>query len=181
MSVLARRGVLEREDAGAMGTWDHGEGFSLDASVRIEADDRLGLERLLRYRTWPAFALERLREIDAVRLVYASVKPGAGGSVSRMLDPPLELIERLAAPNPPPGRRAAEPQEAAIRMSGPRRALLGRQPAIDLFEAAARYENADFRHGKYWVTAIPPTPASGANIPIFSMKPDSRRSNAQRL
>ena len=45
LSVLARRGVLEREDAEAMGTWDHGGGFSLDASVRREADDRLGLGR----------------------------------------------------------------------------------------------------------------------------------------
>jgi Putative transposase len=85
LSVLARRGVLEREDAEAMGTWDHGGGFSVDASVRIEAADRLGLERLLRYCARPAFALERLREIDAERLVYESVKPGAGGSVTLML------------------------------------------------------------------------------------------------
>jgi hypothetical protein len=103
LSVLARRGVLEREDAAAMGTWDHGGGFSVDASVRIEADDRLGLERLLRYCARPAFALERLREIDAEHLVYESVKPGAGGSVSLMLTP-LELIERLAALIPPPRR-----------------------------------------------------------------------------
>jgi Putative transposase len=96
LSVLARRRVLEREDAEAMGTWDHGGDFSVDASVRIEADDRLGLERLLRYCARPAFALERLREIDAERLVYESVKPGASGSVSLMLTP-LELIERLAA------------------------------------------------------------------------------------
>jgi hypothetical protein len=30
-------------------SWDHGGGFSLDASVRIEATDRDGLERLIRY------------------------------------------------------------------------------------------------------------------------------------
>ena len=98
-----RVGLLESEDAAAMGTWDHGGGFSLDASVRVEAHDRQGLERLLRYCARPAFALERLREIDAERLVYESVKPGAGGSVSLMLTP-LELIERLAAliaPNAP--------------------------------------------------------------------------------
>jgi Putative transposase len=95
--------VLKREDAEAMGTWDHGVGFSLDASLRIEADDRLGLERLLRYCARPAFALERLREIDAERLVYESVKPGAGGGVRPMLTP-LELIERLAALIPPPRR-----------------------------------------------------------------------------
>ena len=71
------------------------------------------LERLLRYCARPAFALVRLREIDAEHLVYEGVKPGAGGSVSLMLTP-LELIERLAALIPPPRRLAPEPQEAAI-------------------------------------------------------------------
>ena len=103
LRALARRGVLEPEDAETMASWEHGGGFSLDAGVRIEAADRQGLERLLRYCARPAFALERLREIDAEHLVYESVKPGPGGSVSLMLTP-LELIERLAALIPPPRR-----------------------------------------------------------------------------
>jgi hypothetical protein len=101
--ALTRRGVLEPEDGEAMANWAHGGGFSLDASVRIEGADRPGLERLLRYCARPAFALERLREIDAEHLVYESVKPGPDGSVSLMLTP-LELIERLAALIPPPRR-----------------------------------------------------------------------------
>jgi hypothetical protein len=36
-----------------MASWHHGGGFSLDASVRIEATDRAGLERLLRYCARP--------------------------------------------------------------------------------------------------------------------------------
>jgi hypothetical protein len=44
-----------------------------------------------------------LREIDAEHLVYESIKPGPGGSVSLMLTP-LELIGRLAALIPPPRR-----------------------------------------------------------------------------
>jgi hypothetical protein len=86
-----------------MPSWEHGGGFSLDASVRIEGADRQGLERLLRYCARPAFALERLREIDAEHLVYESIKPGPGGSVSLMLTP-LERIERLAVLIPPPRR-----------------------------------------------------------------------------
>jgi hypothetical protein len=39
----------------------------------------------------------------ADHLVYESIKPGPGGSVSLMLTP-LELIERLAALIPPPRR-----------------------------------------------------------------------------
>jgi hypothetical protein len=103
LRALARRGVLEPEDAEAMANWEHGGGFSLDAGVRIEAADRQGLERLLRYCARSAFALERLREIDAEHLVYESVKPGPGGSVSLMLTP-LERFERLAALIPPPRR-----------------------------------------------------------------------------
>ena len=82
--------------------------------MRIEADDCLGLERLLRYSARPAFALERLREIDAESLVYESVKPGAGGSVSLMLTP-LVLMKRLAPPIRLPHQKAAKPREAAIR------------------------------------------------------------------
>jgi acyl-CoA synthetase (AMP-forming)/AMP-acid ligase II len=59
LRALAWRGVLEPEDAETMASWEHGGGFSLDAGVRIEAADRQGLERLLRYCARPAFALER--------------------------------------------------------------------------------------------------------------------------
>ena len=103
LRALTGRGVLDPEDAESMASWDHGGGFSLDASVRVEGADRPGLERLLRYCARPAFAVERLREIDAEHLVYESIKPGPGGSVSLMLTP-LELIERLAALIPPPRR-----------------------------------------------------------------------------
>jgi hypothetical protein len=71
--------------------------------VRVEANDRQGLERLLRYCARPAFALERLREIDREHLAYDSAKPGPGGSLTLMLTP-LELLDRLAALIPPPRR-----------------------------------------------------------------------------
>ena len=71
--------------------------------LRHEGADRQGLERLLRYCARPAFALERLREIDAEHLIYESVKPGPGGSVTLLLTR-LELIKRLAALIPPPRR-----------------------------------------------------------------------------
>ena len=103
LRALTRRGVLEPDDAEAMANWAHGGGFSLDASVRIEGTDRPGLERLLRYCARPAFALERLREVDAEHLVYESIKPGPGGSSSLMLTL-LEGFERLAALIPPPRR-----------------------------------------------------------------------------
>ncbi|MBA3506322.1 MAG: transposase [Betaproteobacteria bacterium] len=50
---FVRRGLLLGDDARAMGQWEHGGGFSVDASVRIEAADRAGRERLLRYCARP--------------------------------------------------------------------------------------------------------------------------------
>ena len=84
-----------------MAEWEHSSGFPVDAKVRIEAREVDSLERLLRYCAGPAFALERLCEIDLRHLVYESVKPGPGGSVSLMLTP-LQLLDRLAALIPPP-------------------------------------------------------------------------------
>ena len=40
LRVFVRRGLLPDDDAQAMGQWQHGGGFSVDASVRIEATDR---------------------------------------------------------------------------------------------------------------------------------------------
>jgi hypothetical protein len=101
LRVFVRRGLLPRDDARAMGQWQHGGGFSVDGSVRIEATDRTGRERLLRYCARPPFALERLRELNPERLVYDHPKsgPGAGGA---LILTPIELLERLAALVPPP-------------------------------------------------------------------------------
>ena len=101
VQVAVRRRLLSADDAQVMATWEHGGGFSVDAEVRIEAHEREGLERLLRYCARPAFALERLTEIDPGHLVYESVKPGPGGSVSLMLTP-MQLLDRVAALIPPP-------------------------------------------------------------------------------
>ncbi|MFE8032667.1 transposase, partial [Thiohalocapsa marina] len=59
---FARSDLIEPDDAREMLAWDN-SGFSLDAAVRVGAHDRAGLERLLRYRARPPFALERLRRI----------------------------------------------------------------------------------------------------------------------
>ena len=53
LRVVVRRGLLPRDDARAMGQWAHGGGFSVDGSVRIEAEDRAGRERRLRYCARP--------------------------------------------------------------------------------------------------------------------------------
>jgi len=73
--------------------WDHGGGFSLDATVRIEAKGRRGLERLLRYCARPPFAAERIEELHQHRLVYHLPRPGPDGRTQLFLSP-LELIQK---------------------------------------------------------------------------------------
>ena len=73
-------GLLDEADAHGMLSWRGSGGFSIDASVRIEGEDRAGVERLLRYCARPPFALERL---------YAP-----GGIVS-LASPESRLVYRL--------------------------------------------------------------------------------------
>ena len=101
LRAFARRGILDKDDRKEMEQWDHGGGFSLDATVRIAANDRHGLERLLRYCARPPFAAERLEELDPHRLIYHLHKPGPDGRTQLILSP-LELVQRLAALVPPP-------------------------------------------------------------------------------
>jgi|GEM_PF-1420578 len=101
LRAALRLGLLSADHAQVMAEWEYGGGFLVDAQVRIEAHQRDSLERLLRYCAHPAFALERLREIDTEHLVYESVKPGPGGSVCVMLTP-MQRLDRLAALIPPP-------------------------------------------------------------------------------
>jgi Putative transposase len=101
LRAFVRRGLLEQGDAAAMGGWDHGGGFSLDASVRIDGSDRAGRERLLRYCARPPFALDHLHQHDAAHLVYDIAKPRPDGPRALVLTP-LELIDKIAALVPPP-------------------------------------------------------------------------------
>ena len=87
---------LSPEAARDMANWGHNSGFSLDASVRIEAKDCAGLERLARYCARPVFASERLSWArEGERLHYRLPKPRADGQNVLELTP-FELLDRLA-------------------------------------------------------------------------------------
>ena len=49
LRAFVARGHIEAHDAKDMAGYAHGGGFSVDAGVHLEAADRTGLERLLRY------------------------------------------------------------------------------------------------------------------------------------
>ena len=77
-------------------------------SAWSEANDRAGLERLLRYCARPPFSMDRLRKAGS-ELVYRCAKqhsePGSdkrGAKVDELDLTPLELIDRIAALVPLP-------------------------------------------------------------------------------
>ncbi len=95
---------LSGEAVCEMASWGHNSGFSVDASVRIEAKDCAGLERLARYCARPVFASERLSWArEGERLRYRLPKPRADGQSVLELTP-FELLDRLAGLIPPPRR-----------------------------------------------------------------------------
>jgi hypothetical protein len=106
---FARRGLLDPATAADMRMWQGTGGFSVDGSVRIEGEDRAGLERLVRYCARGPLAPERLHApagLDALtspeaRLVYRLTEPDMHGRHELRLTP-LELLERLARLVPPP-------------------------------------------------------------------------------
>ena len=106
LRAFVARGHLESHDAKDMAAYAHGGGFSVDAGVRIEAPDRAGLERLLRYCARSPFAMDRLKQRGA-DLVYRCGKghtePLQSDKYSgELVLTPLELINRIAQLVPPP-------------------------------------------------------------------------------
>ena len=77
------------------------DGFSLNAAVAFAAHEREGIERLCRYVTRPALALERLSTNEAGQVVYQLKHPYRDGTTHFVFDP-LDFLARLAALVPRP-------------------------------------------------------------------------------
>jgi len=76
-------------------------GFSVHAGVSIRAEDRKGLERLLRYAARPPVAEDRLAQLPDGRLSYRLKTPWRNGTTHVIFDP-LEFVARLAVLVPAP-------------------------------------------------------------------------------
>jgi len=76
-------------------------GFSLHAGIGVEADQREKLERLTRYVSRPAVAIERLDLTAQGQVRYRLKTPYRDGTTHIVLEP-LDFIARLAALVPSP-------------------------------------------------------------------------------
>ena len=94
----------------AMPDTDHGakqglvvknSGFSLHAGVAMAGTERDKIEKLCRYITRPAVALERLSLSPSGQVIYTLKKPYDDGTTAISMSP-IELMERLAALVPRP-------------------------------------------------------------------------------
>lgn len=104
--AFVKRGLLDSIVGEVILLARHGGGFSVGASVCIGADDRVGLERLLRYCARPPFAMERLHRKgqDHRPKVHTAhcPKPQSGGKQDDLILTRCEFIAKIAAFVPPP-------------------------------------------------------------------------------
>ena len=98
---MKKKGLLEPHEEEDMLTWEHGGGFSLDASVKISGWDRDGLEKLARYCARPSFAEQRLSQTEKGQVLYVYPKPTVDGQLYTELDP-LTFLQKISALIPPP-------------------------------------------------------------------------------
>ncbi len=81
-------------------------GFNLHASPAIEAHDRQGLERILRYMGRPPLSSHRLQLApDGKNLILLLKTPWRDGTSSILLSP-FDLLERLVALIPAPRKKS---------------------------------------------------------------------------
>jgi hypothetical protein len=76
-------------------------GFSIHAGVTVDADDRDGRERLLRYCARPALSMERISETREGLIAYRLRHVQKGRATHRVMTP-VEFLARISAIIPPP-------------------------------------------------------------------------------
>jgi hypothetical protein len=106
LHLFARHGLIPPEAAAEMRQWEHGGG----AVVRIEATDRKGLERLLRYCARAIFVSERL--------LWSQPAARRGQRLAQHASPRMQrLIYQLPKPRPT-GRRCCLSRPWILRAAG---------------------------------------------------------------
>ena len=115
-------------------------------SVRIEAADRAGRERLLRYCARPPFALERLRELDGRAPALRERQTRSGRERPAAAD-----AAGAARPAGGAGAAAADPPSSLLRRAGAEltSALGGHRPRVHRDDLAARTQATTRRQPAY--------------------------------
>ena len=129
------------------------EGFSLHADTHVHANDRQGLERLVRYGARGPLAEERLTRRDDGRYAYRLRRPAPNGATALVLTAG-QLVKKLAALLPPPRRHLT-------RFHG-------------VFGPNARLRPVVTRLGREVPEAPPPPPCAQASLPLEAEEKSAR-------
>ena len=101
LKYFCKLGFFDKDEMNKMLSYEK-SGFSLDAKVKIEAWDKDGLERLVRYCARPPFKSENIRIHNSL-INYRFPKPSHDGRLFMTLDP-LDFLERISHFIPYPRR-----------------------------------------------------------------------------
>jgi hypothetical protein len=102
LGFLQKDGFLSEERVQLLLSWNHNSGFSIDDSVRIQAEDSQALERLARYMVRPPLSLERMRyEVGDNEVVYERKRSNGKPGAEERFDP-LDFLARLISLIPQP-------------------------------------------------------------------------------
>ena len=102
LKLFKRSKILSPDQVDSMLGWKN-SGFSLNADVGIGAEDRNGLERLLRYCARPAFASDQLTLQANDKILYRYAKPTPQGQTEQLFTP-NDFIDKLVQLIPLPRR-----------------------------------------------------------------------------
>jgi len=125
LRAFVARGHIEACDAKDMAAYAHGGGFSVDAGVRIEAVDRAGLDRLLRYCARPPFAIDRLKQRGAE--IWSTAAAKGTQSPCSPTSTAVNWCSPTGADQPhrPTGAATAHPPASLLRCAGTQLTLAG--------------------------------------------------------
>jgi len=101
LKYFCKRKFFDKDEMEKMLSYEN-SGFSLDAKVKIEAFDKDGLERLIRYCARPPFNSENIRVHNSL-INYRLPKPSHDGRLFMTIDP-LDFVERISHFIPYPRR-----------------------------------------------------------------------------
>jgi hypothetical protein len=93
MSYFCKRRFFDKDEMNKMLSYQK-SGFSLDAKVKIEAWDKDGLDKLIRYCARPSFKSENIR-INGPWINYRLPKPSHDGRSFITLDP-FDFLDRIS-------------------------------------------------------------------------------------
>jgi hypothetical protein len=101
LGLFLRRGLFDKGEVVKMLSYEN-SGFSLDAKVKIEASDKDGLERLIRYCARPPFKSENIR-LNGPWINYHLPKPSYDGRTFIVIDA-HDFLDRISRFVPYPRR-----------------------------------------------------------------------------